>query len=240
MNIVVPMNGKIMLGRQGENLATKVIIPLKEVKSGEGYAVLVNQRPKDPAPYPVAIEEDEYGVSWEVTSADTEYYGTGHAELRWMGPNGEIIKSRVYSTFVQQGLSEPAEAPSVWQGYITQIEKMCADKITEPEAEGKAGQVLATDGNGGRYWTTVQGGTASGGDLPSVAEEDNGKILQVEGGQWVAKSLPTYDGTIEVIPSAEDQVMQTANTYMTENVTVAAVPYTEVTNTADGITAIIL
>ena len=32
-------------------------------------------------------------------------------------------------------------------------------KISEPSSEGIAGQVLTTDGNGGRYWTTVSGGT---------------------------------------------------------------------------------
>lgn len=31
-------------------------------------------------------------------------------------------------------------------------------KISEPETEGTSGQVLTTDGNGGRSWTTVQGG----------------------------------------------------------------------------------
>ena len=32
------------------------------------------------------------------------------------------------------------------------------NKISEPATEGTAGQVLTTDGNGGRSWTTVSGG----------------------------------------------------------------------------------
>lgn len=36
-------------------------------------------------------------------------------------------------------------------------------KIDEPSTDGTAGQVLTTDGNGGRSWTTVQGGGGGGG-----------------------------------------------------------------------------
>ena len=35
-------------------------------------------------------------------------------------------------------------------------------KINEPSSEGTSGQVLTTDGNGGRTWTTVQGGGGGG------------------------------------------------------------------------------
>lgn len=40
----------------------------------------------------------------------------------------------------------------------TQVDDLVDDKITEPSTEGVAGQVLTTDGNGGRTWTTVSGG----------------------------------------------------------------------------------
>lgn len=35
------------------------------------------------------------------------------------------------------------------------------DRIPEPSQDGTAGQVLATDGSGGRYWTNQTGGGAS-------------------------------------------------------------------------------
>ena len=35
------------------------------------------------------------------------------------------------------------------------------EKISEPATDGTSGQVLTTDGNGGRSWTTVQGGAGS-------------------------------------------------------------------------------
>lgn len=33
--------------------------------------------------------------------------------------------------------------------------------------------------------------------LPSVTSSDNGKVLMVVDGAWVAASLPIYDGTVE-------------------------------------------
>ena len=42
-------------------------------------------------------------------------------------------------------------------------EKFVSDNyIAEPSTEGTSGQVLTTDGNGGRTWTTVQGGGGGG------------------------------------------------------------------------------
>ena len=45
--------------------------------------------------------------------------------------------------------------------------------VEEPSSEGTSGQVLTTDGNGGRSWTTVQGGSA---DLFYVTPEDYGAV----------------------------------------------------------------
>lgn len=76
--------------------------------------------------------------------------------------------------------------------------------------------------------------------LPMVSEEDEGKILQVEDGQWVAKNLPTYDGEFLVTPSADnDQTLQMAGKYSKSNITVEKIPYSEVSNTAGGTTVII-
>ncbi len=76
--------------------------------------------------------------------------------------------------------------------------------------------------------------------LPYVTEADDGKVLMVAGGKWKAEELPTYDGTYEVTPSTEADVnLQTANTYMDANVVVQKIPFAEVKNTANGVTATI-
>lgn len=46
----------------------------------------------------------------------------------------------------------------------------------------------------------------------------------------VSSKRPTYEGDYTVIPSDEDQVLETARKEMKENLTVEKVPYHEVSN----------
>ena len=65
-------------------------------------------------------------------------------------------------------------------------------------------------------------------DLPAVSEADEGKVLQVKDGQWVANKLPTYEGEYVVTPSAGDaQTLLTAGKYIDSNITVEKIPYSE-------------
>lgn len=64
--------------------------------------------------------------------------------------------------------------------------------------------------------------------IPAVTEADNGKVLQVKDGQWVADELPTYEGEFVVTPSVEDaQTLLTAGKYIDSNITVEKIPYSE-------------
>lgn len=65
------------------------------------------------------------------------------------------------------------------------------DRIPEPSQDGTAGQVLATDGSGGRYWTNQTGGSASmtdddilecliATDMLSAVKDADGAILTDE------------------------------------------------------------
>lgn len=176
MNISTPKYGTVQLGRQGENLATKVVLDASALKIVPGHPVLVHQRSNDSMPYPCEITEVGDTVEWLVTSADTQYAGKGRLELRWYGDNDELIKSAIYNTVTVKALAEPGEPPEPLDGYISQIEKKLADKMSEPENEGTPGQVLATDGNGGRYWATVQGGEGTQGKdgiTPHIGENKN-------------------------------------------------------------------
>jgi hypothetical protein len=57
--------------------------------------------------------------------------------------------------------------------------------------------------------------------------------------QGGADAVEAYDGEYEVTPRIEAQTLQTAEKLMVNDVTVHAIPYAEVTNTAGGITATI-
>lgn len=84
------------------------------------------------------------------------------------------------------------------------------------------------------------GSGGAGSSLPVVSEEDDGKVLSVENGKWVPKSLPVYEGEYFIIPSATDeQVLKTAQTYLDADVKVKKIPYYEVSNNSGGETVYI-
>lgn len=89
-----------------------------------------------------------------------------------------------------------------------------------------ASSVVPEEGEGGK-------------GLPDVSEDDDGKILQVEGGEWVAKKLPVYEGEYEVVPTFENQKIPTKELLMGDDVTVSAIPVVTVSNAAGGNTVII-
>lgn len=75
--------------------------------------------------------------------------------------------------------------------------------------------------------------------LPAVTEADDGKILTVSGGTWTAAELPKYDGEYSVSPAAEEQTLLTARKYLVANLKIEKIPYSEVSNTANGTTVTI-
>lgn len=51
---------------------------------------------------------------------------------------------------------------------------------------------------------------------------------------------PVYEGEYTIIPAAhEDQILQTAKTYVKENIKVTKIPYAEVSNNSGGTTVTI-
>lgn len=58
MITVKPVNGTIDLGREGENLARQVVLPLEDLAAGKGYGLLLHQRAGDSSPYPVVARQE--------------------------------------------------------------------------------------------------------------------------------------------------------------------------------------
>ena len=137
MITVTPVNGTIDLGREGENLARQVVLPLEDLAAGKGHALLLHQRAGDSSPYPVDIRQEGNSLIWVVTNADTGAAGLGSAEVRWLGDDGQVIKSRIYHTVTQKALSDPESPPEAYEGYVEAVAANARD-ARNAAAESKA------------------------------------------------------------------------------------------------------
>ena len=130
-------NKKIILGRQGEDNAVRVVWPgiVSDWSSlyGDGSFQLSVRRFGDENAYPVAVEVNGDDIRFTVTSAETAIAGNGKCELTYIA-NGTIAKSATWETVVLNSLtwhapSEPPEEPAKsWftsiQGQIGNLENL--------------------------------------------------------------------------------------------------------------------
>ena len=120
------ISGQIYLGKQGEHCARRLSFNDVRIWSeifGEGTCELIHQRNGDEAPYPVAMEIDNGVPYWCVSASDTAIAGEGKCEIRYI-VNGTVVKSNIYSTFVQkslgEGTAEPPEPQNTWVDVVVQ------------------------------------------------------------------------------------------------------------------------
>ena len=113
-------NKKIILGRQGEDKAVRVVWPgiVSEWSSlyGDGSFQLSVRRFGDENAYPVVVEVNGDDIRFTVTSAETAIAGSGKCELTYIA-NGTIAKSATWETVVLNSLtgqtpSEPPKEPA--------------------------------------------------------------------------------------------------------------------------------
>ena len=84
---------------------------------------------------------------------------------------------------------------------------------------------------------------SKGAGLPPVTEEDDGRILGVTGGKWGA--IPVYlgkgafEGPYEVVPNVGEQIIDTDQKVMEQNLIIKPIPVHRVSNTAGGSTVYI-
>lgn len=166
---VFPRSGMIKIGKQGENRATRVILP--NTRAGSGSILLLHQRALDKKPYPVPVAETSEGIIWVVSSTDTANQGRGQAELQWLGENGEIVKSVIYQTETARSLSAPGAVPDEpMKPYVqavakdAQAAKDAAASATEAArtAEASAGQAGAAASSAADSLKRLEDGIASG------------------------------------------------------------------------------
>lgn len=112
----------IPLGYQGENETREIVFPQPEELLAENW-MLLHQRALDKEPYPVPLDVTARGLVWTVTSGDTEFNGSGRAQLICTGTNGEVLKNAIYNTNVAKSLhvgGEPPDPVKPWYDDIMQ------------------------------------------------------------------------------------------------------------------------
>ena len=137
-------SGQIRIGRQGENIATRIdvdVTPWKtEYPSGTVSLFVV---PPVGNGYLAALEEDGNTIRWTIRDTDTAYDGHGKAELILTDASGTVIKSVTAYTICAKSPSaaEPADPPEAIRPWVEQI--LEAIKRGDVSAEAIAAAVEA-------------------------------------------------------------------------------------------------
>ena len=134
----------LLLGRVGENRATRVLIDLKSILSQYPDAIAsITVKQPDRTEYPAAVKQEDGILTWEITSADIgDKAGSGQAQITIQDADGTIIKTAIACTRVGESLGDataPAPDPvETWIGKAT-------DTLADVERAGNAAQAVADE-----------------------------------------------------------------------------------------------
>lgn len=194
-------NKKIILGRQGEDKAVRVVWPgiVSDWSSlyGDGSFQLSVRRFGDENAYPAVVEVNGDDIRFTVTSAETAIAGNGKCELTYIA-NGTIAKSATWETVVLNSLtgqtpSEPPEEPAKsWftsiQGQIGNLENLTT--VSKDNLVAAINEAAQSGGGGGASveldTTMTQSGKAA--DAKAVGDALDGK--QPKGDYLTQNELP--------------------------------------------------
>lgn len=134
----------LLLGRVGENRATRVLIDLKSILSQYPDAIAsITVKPPGRTEYPATVKQEGGILTWEITSADIgDKAGSGQAQITLRDADGTIIKTAIATTRVAESLGSPqSPAPDPVKGWVANAEEILADV----ERSGAAAQKIADE-----------------------------------------------------------------------------------------------
>lgn len=144
MRTVVVRNGtRILLGKQGENKAVRVVWPEIAEKYtklyGDGrFELVVVQKGQA---YPAVVNVDGPDLIWNVLAADVATVGAGSLELIYY-VGDTIAKSQTWETFVEvsksaEGTAEPPEPAKNWVDVVLKSSSDAKQSATESAESAK-------------------------------------------------------------------------------------------------------
>nr|DAH30365.1 MAG TPA: hypothetical protein [Caudoviricetes sp.] len=134
----------LLLGRVGENRATRVLIGLKSILSQyPGAAASITVKQPDRTEYPAVVKQEDGILTWEITSADIgDKAGSGQAQITIQDADGTIIKTAIACTRVSESLGDAtAPAPDPVEIWIDKA----AGTLADVERAGNAAQTVADE-----------------------------------------------------------------------------------------------
>lgn len=134
----------LLLGRVGENRATRVQIDLKSILSQYPDAIAsITVKPPGRAEYPATVKQEGGILTWEITRADIgDKAGSGQAQITIQDADGTVIKTAIACTRVSESLGDAtAPAPDPVETWIDKATGTLADV----ERAGNAAQAVADE-----------------------------------------------------------------------------------------------
>lgn len=134
----------LMLGRVGENRATRVTIDMSSVirRYPDAIGSITVKQPNNKE-YPAVVTQTDGMLTWVITDADIgDKPGTGEAQITVCSADGTIIKTAIATTRVTESLGSPkSPAPDPVKGWVANAEEVLADV----ERSGAAAQTIADE-----------------------------------------------------------------------------------------------
>ena len=134
----------LLLGRVGENRATRVQIDLKNILSQYPDAIAsITVKPPGRAEYPATVKQEGGILTWEITRADVcGKAGNGLAQITIRGADGTVIKTAIACTRIDESLiNETDPAPDPVETWLDKATGTLADV----ERAGNAAQAVADE-----------------------------------------------------------------------------------------------
>lgn len=134
----------LLLGRVGENRATRVLIDLKSILSQYPDAIAsITVKPPGRVEYPATVKQEGGILTWEIKREDIgNKAGSGQAQITIQDADGTVIKTAIACTRVSESLGDAtAPAPDPVETWIDKATGTLADV----ERAGNAAQAVADE-----------------------------------------------------------------------------------------------
>ena len=134
----------LLLGRVGENRATRVLIEMKSILSQYPDAIAsITVKQPGRAEYPAVVKQEGGILTWEITRADIgDKAGSGQAQITIQDADGTVIKTAIACTRIDESLiNETDPAPDPVETWLDKATGTLADV----ERAGNAAQAVADE-----------------------------------------------------------------------------------------------